>query len=247
MPRSIWSGAISFGLVNVPVKLYSAVSRKTVRFHQLHDKDGVRIQQKRVCPADGEEVRLREHRQGLRDQPGPLRRDRDRGARGARSEEDALDRHPGVRGPRRDRPDLLRPPLLPRARHRRREGLPPAASQAMQKTNKVAIARVVIRQKENLVAIRATRRRADDGDDGLPRRGGLARTRSTSCPTRTSKASKREVEMARAADRVAVRRLRPDEVPGRVPRARARADRGQGRRRGDQRSSRRRSRRRCRT
>ncbi|HEV2076087.1 MAG TPA: Ku protein [Thermoleophilaceae bacterium] len=56
MPRSIWSGAISFGLVNVPVKLYSAVSRKTVRFHQLHDKDHVRIQQKRVCPEDGEEV-----------------------------------------------------------------------------------------------------------------------------------------------------------------------------------------------
>src|SRR3954471_6826088 len=56
MPRSIWTGAISFGLVNVPVKLYSAVSKKTVRFHQLHDKDGVRIQQKRVCPADGDEV-----------------------------------------------------------------------------------------------------------------------------------------------------------------------------------------------
>src|SRR3954470_3059397 len=56
MPRSIWSGAISFGLVNVPVKLYSAVSRKSVRFHQLHDKDGARIQQKRVCSADGEEV-----------------------------------------------------------------------------------------------------------------------------------------------------------------------------------------------
>src|ERR671933_3016904 len=56
MPRAIWSGAISFGLVNVPVKLYSAVSPKTVRFHQLHGADGVRIQQKRVCPADGEEV-----------------------------------------------------------------------------------------------------------------------------------------------------------------------------------------------
>src|SRR5213595_1810314 len=56
MPRAIWSGAISFGLVNVPVKLYSAVSKKTVRFHQLHEADGVRIQQKRVCPADGEEV-----------------------------------------------------------------------------------------------------------------------------------------------------------------------------------------------
>ena len=56
MPRSIWTGAISFGLVNVPVKLYSAVSKKTVRFHQLHETDGIRIQQKRVCPADGEEV-----------------------------------------------------------------------------------------------------------------------------------------------------------------------------------------------
>jgi DNA end-binding protein Ku len=56
MPRAIWSGAISFGLVNVPIKLYSATSPKTVRFHQLHDRDGVRIQQKRVCPADGEEV-----------------------------------------------------------------------------------------------------------------------------------------------------------------------------------------------
>jgi DNA end-binding protein Ku len=55
-PRAIWSGAISFGLVNVPVKLYSATAPKTVRFHQLHDKDGVRIRQKRVCPADGEEV-----------------------------------------------------------------------------------------------------------------------------------------------------------------------------------------------
>ncbi len=56
MPRSIWTGTISFGLVTVPVKLYSAVSPKSVRFHQLHATDLVRIQQKRVCPADGEEV-----------------------------------------------------------------------------------------------------------------------------------------------------------------------------------------------
>jgi DNA end-binding protein Ku len=56
MARSIWSGSISFGLVNVPVKLYTAVSRKTVQFNQLHDADGARIQQKRVCTADGEEV-----------------------------------------------------------------------------------------------------------------------------------------------------------------------------------------------
>jgi DNA end-binding protein Ku len=56
MPRAIWSGAISFALVNIPVKLYSAISQKDVHFHQLHDADGVRIQQKRVCPADGKEV-----------------------------------------------------------------------------------------------------------------------------------------------------------------------------------------------
>jgi len=56
VPRSIWSGAISFGLVNVPVKLFTSVRKKDVRFNQLHATDGVRIQQKRVCPADGEEV-----------------------------------------------------------------------------------------------------------------------------------------------------------------------------------------------
>ena len=56
MPRAIWSGAISFGLVNVPVKLYSATSPKTVRFHQLSGKTGARIRQKRVDPSTGEEV-----------------------------------------------------------------------------------------------------------------------------------------------------------------------------------------------
>jgi DNA end-binding protein Ku len=58
MPRAIWSGAISFGLVNVPIKLFTATSQKDVRFHQLHDKDGARIQQKRVCSKDGEEIPL---------------------------------------------------------------------------------------------------------------------------------------------------------------------------------------------
>src|ERR1051325_7144485 len=56
MPRSIWSGAISFGLVNVPVKLFSAVSPKTVRFHQLNGETGNRIAQKRVDRETGEEV-----------------------------------------------------------------------------------------------------------------------------------------------------------------------------------------------
>jgi DNA end-binding protein Ku len=56
MPRAIWSGAISFGLVNVPVKLYSATSPKTVRFHQISSKTGTRIRQQRVDPSTGEEV-----------------------------------------------------------------------------------------------------------------------------------------------------------------------------------------------
>jgi DNA end-binding protein Ku len=56
MARPIWSGSISFGLVSVPVKLFSATSPKEVRFHMLHDKDGARIQQKRICSADGQEV-----------------------------------------------------------------------------------------------------------------------------------------------------------------------------------------------
>src|SRR5919198_4085063 len=54
MPRAIWSGAISFGLVNIPVKLYSAVSRKTVRFHQIDAESGGRVRQKRVGPNDEE-------------------------------------------------------------------------------------------------------------------------------------------------------------------------------------------------
>ncbi|HUO73538.1 MAG TPA: Ku protein [Solirubrobacteraceae bacterium] len=56
MARAIWSGAISFGLVNVPVKLYSATSPKTVRFNQLNGKTGARIQQKRVDSTTGDEV-----------------------------------------------------------------------------------------------------------------------------------------------------------------------------------------------
>ncbi|MFZ5468703.1 MAG: Ku protein [Myxococcota bacterium] len=56
MARPIWTGAISFGLVNVPVKLFPAISHKEIRFHQLHDEDGARIQLKRVCSKDGEEV-----------------------------------------------------------------------------------------------------------------------------------------------------------------------------------------------
>ncbi len=56
MPRAMWKGAVSFGLVNVPVKLYSATEEKDVSFHQVHAEDGGRIKYKRVCTVDGEEV-----------------------------------------------------------------------------------------------------------------------------------------------------------------------------------------------
>ncbi|GAA3199065.1 Ku protein [Actinocorallia longicatena] len=54
--RSIWKGAISFGLVTIPVKLYSATEQRDVAFHQVHREDGGRIKYKRVCQIDGEEV-----------------------------------------------------------------------------------------------------------------------------------------------------------------------------------------------
>jgi DNA end-binding protein Ku len=54
--RSIWKGAISFGLVTIPVKLYSATEEKDVAFHQVHREDGGRIKYKRVCSVDGQEI-----------------------------------------------------------------------------------------------------------------------------------------------------------------------------------------------
>jgi len=60
MPRAIWSGSISFGLLNVPVKLYSAVSKKSVSFRELRAEDGSRVRHKRVAEADGEEVSYEE-------------------------------------------------------------------------------------------------------------------------------------------------------------------------------------------
>src|SRR3954453_13448919 len=56
MPRSMWSGSISFGLVNIPVKLFIAVRAERVHFHMVHDQDHARLQRKLVCSADGQEV-----------------------------------------------------------------------------------------------------------------------------------------------------------------------------------------------
>src|SRR4051812_17317021 len=153
MPRSIWSGAISFGLVNVPVKLYSAVSKKTVRFHQLHDKDGVRIQQKRYCPADGEEVPYESIVKGYEItpeqyviiEPGELEALEPRKTKTIDIEDfvDLEEIDPLFY----DHPYYLMPGTGAAKPYK-------LLVTAMEESQKVAIARVVIRQKEQLVAIR---------------------------------------------------------------------------------------------
>ena len=153
MPRSMWSGAISFGLVNVPVKLYSAVSRKTVRFNQLSAKTGSRIAQKRVDPTTGEEVPYEDIVKGYE-------LTKDRYVLISQDELDALD-------PERTRtidiedfvdiadidPVYYDHPyyLVPDKGAAKAYGL---LLDAMRESGKVAIARVVLRSKEQLVAIR---------------------------------------------------------------------------------------------
>jgi DNA end-binding protein Ku len=158
MPRAIWSGAISFGLVNIPVKLYSAVSRKTVRFHQLDREDNQRIQQKRVNPRTGEEVPYENLVKGYELAP-------DRYVVITPEELDGIE-------PQKTRTidieDFVELSEIDPIYYDHPYYLVPdkgAAKayklllEAMKDSGKVAIARVVIRSKENLVAIRPL----DDG------------------------------------------------------------------------------------
>jgi DNA end-binding protein Ku len=153
MPRSIWRGAISFGLVNVPVKLYSAVSKKTVRFNQLHDEDGQRIQMKRVCSADGQEVPYEHIVKGYEISP-------DRYVVISPEELEALD---PAKTRTIDIEDFVDLDEIDPLFYEHPYYLVPDTGaakayklllSALEQTNKVAIARVVIRSKEYLTAIR---------------------------------------------------------------------------------------------
>ncbi len=197
MARSIWSGALSFGLVNVPVKLYSAVSRKSVRFHQLDDSDHARIQQKRVSSKTGEEVPYDNIVKGYEIAP-------DRYVVITPEELESLDPEKtrtidildfvdleDIDPIYYDHPYYLAPgPGATKAYDLLRS--------AMEQAGKVAIAKVVIRSKESLVAIRPTGRVLTmstmlfhdevvqpDAIDELPDADG-----------KEAKASKRELEMA---------------------------------------------------
>ena len=63
--RAIWKGAVSFGLVSIPVKLYTATEERDISFHQVHREDGGRIRYKRVCQIDGEEIPYSEIAKGF--------------------------------------------------------------------------------------------------------------------------------------------------------------------------------------
>ncbi len=149
----MWTGAISFGMVSVPVKLYSAVNRKTVRFHQLSGATGVRVAQKRVDPSTGEEVPYEALVKGYEIaadryvviEPGELDALEPKKTKTIEIEDfvelSQIDPvfydHPYYLAPG---PGGAKPYKL--------------LLQAMRETGKVAIARVVIRSKEQLVAIR---------------------------------------------------------------------------------------------
>jgi DNA end-binding protein Ku len=70
--RSIWRGAVSFGLVSIAVKLYSATEDHDIRFHQVHKTDGGRVKYKRVCSVDGEEVEYNDIAKGYELPDGQL-------------------------------------------------------------------------------------------------------------------------------------------------------------------------------
>ncbi len=70
--RAIWKGAVSFGLVSVPVKLYSATESHDVSFRQVHAKDGGRIRYQRVCSIDGEEVPYSDIAKGFETEDGEM-------------------------------------------------------------------------------------------------------------------------------------------------------------------------------
>jgi DNA end-binding protein Ku len=155
MARAIWTGAISFGLVNVPVKLYSATSPKTVRFHQLSGKTGARIRQKRVDPSTGDEVSYEDIVKGYEITP-------ERYVLISPDELDALD-------PKAtktiDIEDFVEESEIDPIYYDHSYYLAPTAGgakpyrlllDAMRESGKVGIGRVVLRSKQQLAALRPT-------------------------------------------------------------------------------------------
>ena len=155
MARAIWSGTLTFGLVTIPVKLYPAVQRKAVRFNQLDGEDNSRIQQRRVNSATGEEVPYDRLVKGYEISP-------DRYVVITQEELDSLD---PVRSRTIEIEDFVDggeiDPILYDATYYVAPGAGGAKPyrlllDAMRDSGRVGIARVVLRTKEYLVALRPT-------------------------------------------------------------------------------------------
>jgi len=153
MARSIWTGTISFGLVTVPVKMYSAVARKTVRFHQLNKGTGSRIAMRRTDASTGEDVDYADIVKGYELSPD----------RYVVVEPDELEALDPVRTKTIDILDFVSLDEIDPIFYDHPYYLAPGAGgakpyrlllEAMRETNRVGIATVVIRSKEQLVALR---------------------------------------------------------------------------------------------
>ena len=169
MPRSIWTGSISFGLVNIPVKAYSAIRAHDVHFHLLAP-DGSRVHNQRVSEKSGKVVEYAELKKGYETSKGKYAVfEQDELKALARRDED--DRHRGLRAARGHRPDLLRADVPPRAAMtrpprglraaRRRDGGPTARRHRQGRDAREAVPRrgPALRQGSGAV------------DDALRRRG----------------------------------------------------------------------------
>lgn len=154
MARAIWSGSISFGLVNIPIKLVGAVSDKDIHFNQLHEQDGARIRYRKVCAKDGQEVPSEDIVKGYEIRSGHYVTFTDEeleqaDPKAARS----LDIEDFVELDQID-PTFFDKPyyLVPDKNANKAYALLLAA---LEKSKKVGIARMVMHSKEYLVAIRA--------------------------------------------------------------------------------------------
>ena len=155
MPRAMWTGAISFGLVNVPVKMFSAARSKDIGFNQLHESDGSRIQMKRFCAEEEKEVSFGEIVKGYEVSP-------DRYVMITPEELDALAPEVSRGIEIEEFIDLadIDPVYYESSYYLTPDkgGAKPYAllRQAMDSAKKVAIGRVVLRSKQYIVALRPT-------------------------------------------------------------------------------------------
>lgn len=154
MPRPLWSGSLSFGLVNVPVALFSAVRDMDVHFNQLHALDASPIETKRVCSADGQEVPWDQIAKGYELQDGRwvLLSDEDLAAAAPHKSQtidiECFVRESEIDPVYYDRPYVLSPRDEAAARAYTLLG------EAMAKSGRVALGRFVMHAKEHLVSIR---------------------------------------------------------------------------------------------